>query len=196
VSKPNFTSKLNRREETMSTSYEVPIEPLVSDGSNYAFWSINVQNHLRNLGPLAERVVVASILPPNFSWKNIDITNKREMDCMQLNALVTDYLLSVVCAEISDIILEDEEMRENAYLIWKFLKNLYDQNCSVSSVTSTAHQESSVKSQEDKDSKGIDSTPEISANPEVPYSEPGSSGLENNAEIYQSDDESASNCSA
>ena len=163
-----FTSKLNRREETMSTSYEVPIEPLVSDGSNYAFWSINVQNHLRNLGPLAERVVVASILPPNFSWKNVDITNKREMDCMQLNALVTDYLMSVVCAEISDIILEDEEMRENAYLIWKFLKNLYDKNCSVSSVTSTAHQESSVKSQEDKDSKGIDSTPKISANPEVP----------------------------
>ena len=87
---------------------------------------------------------------------------------MQLNALVTDYLLSVVCAEISNIILEDEEMRENAYLIWKFLKNLYDKNCSISSVTSTAHQESSVKSQEDKDSKGIDSTPKISANPEVP----------------------------
>ena len=87
-------------------------------------------------------------------------------------------------------------MRENAYLIWNFLKNLYDKNCSVSSVTSTAHQESSVKSQEDKDSKGIDSTPKISANPEVPDSEPGSSGLENNAEIYQSDDESASNCSA
>ncbi|KAG2642766.1 hypothetical protein PVAP13_2KG243900, partial [Panicum virgatum] len=180
----------------MSTSYEVPIEPFVSDGSNYAFWSINVQNHLRNLGPLAERVIVASILPPNFGWKNIDITNKREMDCMQLNALVTDYLLSVVCTEISDIILEDEEMRENAYLIWKFLKNLYDKNCSVSSVTSTAHQESSVKSQEDKDSKGIDSTPKISANPEVPDSEPESSGLENNAEIYQSDDESVSNCSA
>ncbi|KAG2641351.1 hypothetical protein PVAP13_2KG177000 [Panicum virgatum] len=179
----------------MSTSYEVSIEPLVSDGSNYAFWSINVQNHLRNLGPLVERVVVASMLPPNFSWKNVDITNKREMDCMQLNALVTDYLLSVVCAEISDIILEDEEMRENAYLSWKFLKNLYDKNCSVSSVTNTAHQESSVKSQEDKDSKGIDSTPKISANPEVPDSEPGSSGFRSNAEIYQSDDESASTCS-
>ncbi|KAG2630139.1 hypothetical protein PVAP13_3KG494901 [Panicum virgatum] len=153
----------------MSMSYEVSIEPLV--------------------------IVVASILHPNFNWKNVDITNKREMDCMQLNALVTDYLLSVVCAEISDIILEDKEMRENAYLIWKFLKNLYDKNCSVSSVTITSHQESSAKSQEDKDSKDIDSTPEMSAKPEVPDSEPGSSGLENNAEIYQSNDESASNCS-
>jgi len=180
----------------MSTSYEVLIEPLVSDGSNYASWSIHVCKHLRKLGPLAERVVVASILPPNFSWKNVDITNQKEMDCMQLNALVTDYLLSNVCAEINDIILEDEEMRENAHLIWKFLKNLYEKDCSVSSVTSTVHQESSVKSQEDKDSKGIDSTPKISANPEVPDSELGSSGLENNAEICQSDDESASNCSA
>ena len=61
------------------------------------------------------------------------------MDCMQLNALVTDYLLSVVCAEISDIILDDEEMRENTYLILKFLKNFYNKNCSMSSVTSTTH---------------------------------------------------------
>ena len=45
-------------------------------------------------------------------------------------------------------------------------------------------------------SETSDSTPEITANPEVPDSEPGSSGLENNAEIYQSDDESASNGSA
>ena len=72
----------------MSTSYEVPFEPLVSDGSNYASWSIHVWKHLRKLGSLAERVVVASIIPPNFSWKNVDITNQREMDCMQLNALV------------------------------------------------------------------------------------------------------------
>jgi len=118
VSELGFTSKLNRREEMMSTSYEVPVEPLVSNGSNYASWSI----HLRTIGPLAERVVVASILPPNFSWKNINITNKREMDCMQLNALVTDYLLSIVCAEISDIILEDKEMREMLISFRNFLR--------------------------------------------------------------------------
>jgi len=180
----------------MSTSYEVPFEPLVSDGSNYASWSIHVCKHLRKLGPLAERVVVASILPPNFSWKNVDITNQKEMDCMQLNALVTDYLLSNVCAEINDIILEDEEMRENAHLIWKFLKNLYDKDCSVLSVISAAYQKSSDKSWENKVTEISDSTPEITANPEVPDSELGSSGLENNAEICQSDDESASNCSA
>src|SRR6185312_15777096 len=179
----------------MSTSYEVLIVPLVSDGSNYASWSIHVCKHLRKLGPLAERVVVASILPPNFSWKNVDITNQREMDCMQLNALVTDYLLSNVCAEINDIILEDEEMRENAHLIWKFLKNLYDKDCSVLSVISTAYQKSSDKSWENKVTEISDSTPEITANPEVPDSGPGSSGFRSNVEIYKSDDESASTCS-
>ena len=60
------------------------------------------------------------------------------MDCMQLNALVTDYLLSVVCIEINETILEDEEIRENGYLIWKFLKDLYDKDCSVSSVVGIA----------------------------------------------------------
>jgi len=49
---------------------------------------------------------------------------------------------------------------------------------------------------EDKVTETSYLTPEITANPEVPDSEPGSSGLENNAEIYQSDDESASNGSA
>ena len=134
----------------MSTSYEVPIELLVSDGSNYASWSIHVHKHLRKLGALAERVVVASILPPNFSWHKIDWTNQRDMDCMQLNALVTDYLLSVVCIEINETILEDEEIRENGYLIWKFLKDLYDKDCLVSSVASTTLQETSFKSQEIK----------------------------------------------
>ena len=90
------------------------------------------------------------------------------MDCMQLNALVTDYLLSNVCAEISDIILEDEEMRENAYLIWKFLKNLYDKDCLVLSVISADYQKSSDKSWENKVTEISDSTPEITANPEVP----------------------------
>ena len=50
---------------------------------------------------------------------------------MQLDPLVTDYLLSIVCTEIKETIIEDEEMRENTYLIWKFLKNLYDKDYPV-----------------------------------------------------------------
>jgi len=29
---------------------------------------------------------------------------------MQLNALITDYLLSILCTEINDMILKDEEI--------------------------------------------------------------------------------------
>ena len=57
---------------------------------------------------------------------------------MQLDPLVTDYLLSIVCTEIKEIIIEDEEMRENTYLNRKFLKDLYDKDCSVSSVVGIA----------------------------------------------------------
>ena len=51
------------------------------------------------------------------------------------------------------MILKDEEIWENTYLIWKFLKDLYNKYCSISSVTITTYQESSVKSQEDKNKK-------------------------------------------
>ena len=75
-----FTSKLNRHEEMMSISYEEFVEPLVSNGSNYASWSIHVLNHLRTLGPHAERVVVASILPSNLSWYKTDWKNQSDLD--------------------------------------------------------------------------------------------------------------------
>ena len=151
----------------MSTSYEVPYEPLVSDGSNYASWSIHVLNHLHTLGSLAERVLVASILPPNFSWDKIDWKNQSVMDCMQLNALVTDYLLSIVCTEVNETILEDEIVRENAYLIWNFLKDLYDKDCSVSSVAGIAPQETFFKSQEIKTSEISNLIVDVTTNVEV-----------------------------
>ena len=72
------------------------------------------------------------------------------MDCMQLNALVIDYLLSIVCTEVNETILEDEIVRENAYLIWKFLKNLYDKDYPVWSVESIVYQDTSVKNWEIK----------------------------------------------
>ena len=86
---------------------------------------------------------------------------------MQLNALVTDYLLSVVCIEINETILEDEEIRENGYLIWKFLKDLYDKDCSVSSVAGIAPQETFFKSQEIKTSEISNLIVDVTTNVEV-----------------------------
>ena len=102
------------------------------------------------LGTVVERVVVASIIPLNFSWNKFDWKNQKDLDYMQLDPLVTDYLLSIVCTEIKETIIEDEEMRENAYLIWKFLKNLYDKDYPVWSVESIVYQDTSVNNWEIK----------------------------------------------
>jgi hypothetical protein len=47
----------------MSTTYEVPFEPLAFDGSNYSSRHSNVLIALKVLGPTAEGIMVASILP-------------------------------------------------------------------------------------------------------------------------------------
>jgi hypothetical protein len=47
----------------MSTTCEVPFEPLALDGSNYSSWRSNVLIALKVLGPTAEGIMVASILP-------------------------------------------------------------------------------------------------------------------------------------
>jgi hypothetical protein len=47
----------------MSTTCEVPFEPLALDGSNYSSWCSNVIIALKVLGPTAEGIMVASILP-------------------------------------------------------------------------------------------------------------------------------------
>jgi hypothetical protein len=45
---------------------DLPFERLALDGSNYESWSIHVLNCIRIMGPLAEKIVVASILPPHL----------------------------------------------------------------------------------------------------------------------------------
>jgi hypothetical protein len=47
----------------MSTTREVPFEPLALDVSNYSSWRSNVLIALKVLGPTTEGIMVASILP-------------------------------------------------------------------------------------------------------------------------------------
>jgi hypothetical protein len=62
----------------MSTTCEVPFEPLALDGSNYSSWHSNVLITLKVLGPTAEGIMVASILPKDEhvshqrNWKRSD----------------------------------------------------------------------------------------------------------------------------
>jgi hypothetical protein len=67
----------------MSTTREVTFEPLALDGSNYASWSIHVLNYIRTMGPLTEKIFVASILSPHLRENKIDLSKSslEDLEC-------------------------------------------------------------------------------------------------------------------
>jgi hypothetical protein len=79
------------------------------------------------MGPNIERILVASILPQKFDIDHIDRENitQKELDCMQLNACVTNFLQSVLCEDIQEAIFEMKEIHHDAHLIWATLKCKY-----------------------------------------------------------------------
>jgi hypothetical protein len=79
----------------MSTTCEVPFEPLALDGSNYSSWRSNVLIALKVLGPTAERIMVASILPMDEAC-----VSPMDLEKKQLNAVITNLLFSCVCREL------------------------------------------------------------------------------------------------
>jgi hypothetical protein len=100
----------------MSTICEVPFEPLALDGSNYSSWRSNVLIALKVLGPTAERIMVASILP-----KDEICVAPKELEKKRPNAIVTNLLCSCVCRELKYLILKSKRIGEDAHLIWKLL---------------------------------------------------------------------------
>jgi hypothetical protein len=72
----------------MSTTREVPFDSLAVDGSYYASWSILVLNCIWTMGPLAEKIVVASILPPHLRETKIDLSKSslEDLECWQCNS--------------------------------------------------------------------------------------------------------------
>jgi hypothetical protein len=93
-------------------SNEVFFEPLVNDGSNYASWSAHVLNAFRTMGPIIERILIVSILPPKFDIDHIDWANitQEELNCTQLNACVINFLRSILCEDIQDAIFKMKEI--------------------------------------------------------------------------------------
>ena len=127
VSEQGFTSKLNRREEKMSTRGEMCLELLSLDGSNYASWSTHVHKMLRAMGPQFERIVDVSICPPTLDWTNLS-NLEEERKCLQINAQATNFLLSLLSEDLQDIILKMRDIREDAHLVWTILSELFDES--------------------------------------------------------------------
>jgi hypothetical protein len=103
----------------MSTTCEEPLEPLALDGSNYSSWCSNVLIALKVLGPTAESIMVASILP-----KDETCVSPMDLEKKQLNTVITNLLCSCVCRELKYIILKSKKISEDAHLIWKLLLEL------------------------------------------------------------------------
>jgi hypothetical protein len=148
----------------MSTTYEVSFDPLALDGSNYSSWHSNVLISLKVLGPIAEGIMVASILP-----KDETCVSPKEME-KQLNVIITNLLCSCVCRELKYLILKRKRIGEYAHLIWKLLLELVHtkwdeiesddedepaEMCSTTSTTSTDHQASTLKQGEDQGSEDV-----------------------------------------
>jgi hypothetical protein len=66
----------------MSTSEEVTLELLLSNGSNYSSWFASVINAFKILGPQIELILDKSILPSKINEKN---PSEKELRCLQLN---------------------------------------------------------------------------------------------------------------
>jgi hypothetical protein len=104
---------------TMSTTCEVLFEPLALDGSNYSFWFSNVLIALKVLGPTAESIMVASILPKDEARVSL-----MDLEKKQLNAVIANLLCSCVCRELKYLILKSKKIYEDAHLIWKLIFEL------------------------------------------------------------------------
>jgi hypothetical protein len=77
------------------------------------------------MSPRVEQIVVASFLPPNIDMDDFSSISSKDLDSLQLNAQVTYYLFSTLSKEMQDVILEEEDIHEDAHLIWKILEEMY-----------------------------------------------------------------------
>ncbi|PUZ51049.1 hypothetical protein GQ55_6G138700 [Panicum hallii var. hallii] len=64
-------------------------------------------------------------MPNEVFIELLENITQKELDCMQLNACVTNFLQSVLCEDIQEAIFEMKEIHHDAHLIWATLKCKY-----------------------------------------------------------------------
>ena len=94
----------------MSTTCEVPFEPLSLDGSNYSSWSAHILNVLRTMGPSFERIVESSILHDDFD--NLFELSIEELKNSTCNLRVIHLLFKYIDRELSDLINNEDKLKE------------------------------------------------------------------------------------
>lgn len=64
---------------------------MLTDGSNYASWSIDVLNAFKIMGPQVEQILDKSILPYRINGTD---PYEQELICLQLNCQAFDILIN------------------------------------------------------------------------------------------------------
>ena len=146
--------KLHRRKKRMLTPIELEPALLQNDGLNFLPWSIHVVNAFRDISPLVEHIVDASIPLHIVDWSNYKNLSKEEEICMQLNAQAINVILSTLTVEVQDeAIFNGQPPSESAHLIWTRLVELYGKSkCddALDDTTKKPHKTSRAPSQSKK----------------------------------------------
>ena len=113
----------------MSTPIVLESVLLQNDGSNFLPWSIHVLNAFRDISPLVEHIVDASIPLPIVDWSNHKNLSKEEEICVQLNTQAINVILSTLSTEVQDeAIFNGQPPSKGAHLIWTRLVELYEKS--------------------------------------------------------------------
>jgi hypothetical protein len=87
---------------------------------------MHVLNAFRDISPLVEHILFASIPLPIVDWSNYKNLSKEEEICVQLNAQDINIILSTLSAEVQDeAIFNGQPPPESAHLIWTKLVEVY-----------------------------------------------------------------------
>jgi hypothetical protein len=78
------------------------------------------------MGPLADKVVFASILPPHLRETKFDLSKSslEDLECWQCNSRVFNYNCSTLSDDVQEFIYDKLEI--DAHTIWEMLREEYE----------------------------------------------------------------------
>jgi hypothetical protein len=111
------------------------------------------------MGPTAESIVVASILPKD--WMCVPL---EDLENTQLNTSIVNFLRSFLCEDVQEFMLENKNICRDAHCMWILLKSFVDsildedesddeeedeiEECCTTSTITTKHQASTLEMEE------------------------------------------------
>jgi hypothetical protein len=84
------------------------------DGFNYESWCSSILHTLEAFYPFLLSIIDANICPPNINW---DDFSKEEVECLQLNAQVSNLLTKALTPNVEALISKEYEFPEDAHLL-------------------------------------------------------------------------------